>query len=818
MKENLDLLSNQIDYKKVFYRLLSYKRYYLTLVPLFLIFAFLYNSFTQVKFENSTTIYFSTSDNRSFLSSPNDLIQSFGMFDNQKVVENELEILNSFTLVKKAVTEMDMKVTYYSLPDNVINGILVNTPFAKYKEHYSDSPIKVILDPSVPQAVYLRFEVQILNENEFLIEAGDEQVSLYNYIDDQIVSYIPEIYFRQRFKFNDEIKTKYFNFRIQKDKGFDKSFTADNRLFFYFNNINDLVLTTKRYLKADPVSQEATLIKVSFKGSDKNKVTDFLNTLTSAYLDRNLSKKNQMAMSTVDFIDSQISNVADSLTRVESTLRNFRSSEGVMDLSFQGQQIFEQLSRLEDERAGLAVQKKYYEYLNNYLATSTELSDIMAPSAMNVVDPILNSLVTQLITLNAERVTLLKNSTSQQNLYLADINIQIENIKKTLRETVRNTLNTLTISLNEINYRMTKASGQISQMPKTELQLRGIERKFDVNDAIYTFLLQKRSEAQIARASSMPDYEIIDAAVPSIARQVSPKGNLNYAIALLLGLLIPSSVILLRDFLNNKIIDSDEIEGITPHPIMGKVFHNYHRNRLVVNEYPNSSVTESFRAIRTNFQFFSEGGKRQVILLSSTTSGEGKTFCSMNLASVFALNGHRTVLLEFDLRRPKIYQEFTSNNMIGISSFLIDKASIDDIVLPTSVTNLDFVPAGPAAPNPAELINSERTAELIEKLKEMYDYIIIDSAPAGILTETSILMKYADLNVLIVRLNKTIKEAFRGTIKSLYQNKIQNISIIINDIYADRESYKYGYDKKYYTDDNRKSLLGRLFSSKRKAS
>lgn len=183
----------------------------------------------------------------------------------------------------------------------------------------------------------------------------------------------------------------------------------------------------------------------------------------------------------------------------------------------------------------------------------------------------------------------------------------------------------------------------------------------------------------------------------------------------------------------------------------------------------------------------------------------------MNLASIFALNGHRTVLLEFDLRRPKIHQEFGSSNMIGITSYLIDKAIIEDIIIPTHVENLDLISAGPAAPNPAELISSERTAEFIDKLKEMYDYIVIDSAPAGILTETYLLMKYADLNIFIVRLNKTIKETFKQTLKNLTSNKFSNISILINDIDISREAFKYGYDKKYYTDDRRNNIFTRIF-------
>jgi tyrosine-protein kinase Etk/Wzc len=817
MNERQDTIASNFDVKKVIHRLLYFKKLYIILVLTLLGSAYVYNRFSDVKYVNQTTLYLTKPDNKGLLNSPNDLIQSFGMFDNQKIIENEIEILRSFSLVKKVIDNLDLKVTYFSAKNSLLSELLLNTPFANRYEHYYDAPIKVILDPSVPQTTNLIFMITFLNENEYSIEASGKMVPIYNFIDNQIVSYIPEILFKQVYKFGDEVKTKYFNFRIQKNNAFNKNFTSNSFLFFQFNNINELTQIYLSSLKTEPISLASTIIKITLKGTDRAKVTDFLNSLTSAYLERNLDKKNKMALSTVDFIDSQISEIADSLNYVESSLKNFRTTEGVMDLSFQGQQIYEQLSKLENEKALFEVQKKYYQNLANYLTSNTDISDLLAPSSMNVIDPILTNLMTQLITYNAERASLVKNSSNQQNLYLSDINVKIDNVKKTLQETVRNTLNTLNISLNEINYRMAKASGQISQLPKTELQLRGIERKFKLNDAIYTFLLQKRSEAQIARASSLPDYEVIDPANLAMARRVSPQTQINYILALFLGLLIPTIYILIKDFLNNKITDPEEIEYLTTLPILGTIFHNFHRSKQIVNDNPNSSVTESFRAVRTNFQFFSEGGKRQVLLITSSTSGEGKTFCSINLGSAFALNGHKTILLEFDLRRPKIHQEFNSSNIIGISSFLIDKANIEDIIVPTKIENLDLISAGPAAPNPAELISSERTGELIDKLKEMYDYIIIDSAPAGILAETKLLMKYSDLNIFVARIDKTIKDAFKNVLRSFDANKFTNISILINDLNIERDSYKYGYDNKYYTEE-KSGLLKKLFRWSKKSS
>jgi tyrosine-protein kinase Etk/Wzc len=817
MKGEQEIFNNNMDFKALFQRLYSYKKTYLLVIVVFLFLAFLVNRFSDVKYTNYSTLYLNNDESNNALNSPTDLIQGIGMFNGKKNIDNELEILKSFTLVKKVIDETDLKVSYYAYNNSQLAVLLFNTPFTRKRELYRDAPIEVVLDPSLPQAINLQFKIVFLNENEFMIQADGTDIPLYNYIDDQVISLAKEVHFHQRFHFGDEIKNRYFNFRVQKSKLFDKDFTENYNLFFYFNNINELTLSYQSAIKAATSSETSTVIQLSLSGTNKQRITDFLNNLTSNFLGKSLDKKNKTALSTINFIDTQISDVADSLNFVESRLKNFRTAQGVMDLNFQGQQVFEQLSKLENERAALIVQKKYYEYLDNYLTSNTELTDLPAPSSMNVMDPILTSLVSTIIQLSGERASLLRNATSQQNLYLSDINIRIANTKKTIQETVKTTLNGLNISLNEINYRMAKANGQISEMPKTELQLRGIERKFKLNDAIYTFLLQKRSEAQIARASSLPDYDVVDPANVAVVHVLSPKPILNLLIALLLALILPTTVIVFKDFVNNRIINAEEAERLTSFPFIGRVFHNFHRSKQVVYSHPNSAVTESFRSVRTNFQFFSEGGKRQVILITSAASGEGKSFCSMNLATAFALNGNRTILLEFDLRRPKLHQEFGSSNIIGISTFLIDKANLEDIIVPTQVENLDLISAGPSAPNPAELIGSERTGELIDKLKEMYDYVIIDSAPAGILTETMLLMKHSDLNIFVVRLDKTFKIAFKNAIRSFETNKLTNVSILVNDLNIKKDAHKYGYDTKYYNEDNN-SFIYKIFHKSGKAS
>ena len=807
MKQTEDVFQSNINLKKLLQKLLVNKKYYILCIIIFFILAFLVNRYSATVYKNYTTVYVSTDQKNSLLSSPSNMSLNFGMFSGQNIIDNEIEIIKSFTLVKDVINNLDLKVTYFSLRNSPLAELLKDTPFARKEELYKESPVKVLIDPSFLQPVYTDFQVKILNSESFEISVYGKNKFLYNYIDDKIEASVDEIIFKKKYDFGEKIQTKYFNISIIKTNAFDENFTKNRNLYFTFNDINALTLNYIGHLAAQPTSELSTLVKVSLKGTHRERITDFLNTLTSFYMERNLDKKNKTALSTVDFIDTQISDISDSLMLAENRLRSFRSSNKVMDLSFQGQQAFEKLNSLETEKANINMQRRYYSYLKNYLDNNPDVSDILVPSSMNVVDPILNNLILQLIAYNAERAS----ATNPQNIYLSTLNLKIDNIKKTIRENVNNSLNTLNISLNEINYRIATLTNQISQMPKTELQLKGIERKFKLNDAIYTFLLQKRSEAQIARASSMPDYEIIDPARAVVASTVAPKKLLNLIIALMLGLILPTSVIMGRDLINNKITDPDEIELITRIPVLGKVFHNFRKTTLVVSQYPNSSVTESFRAVRTNFEFFSDGGQKQVLLLTSTSSGEGKSFCSINLASAFALNGSRTVLLEFDLRRPQIHHEFGSSNMIGISSYLIDKAIIEDIIMPTQIENLDLISAGPAAPNPAELISSDKTSEFLMKLKEMYDYIVIDSAPAGILTETFQLMKYSDVNIFVTRIDETIREAFKNTIKTIEANKFSNLALLINDVNAKRDAYKYGYDKKYYTDDKKHGFLNRIF-------
>jgi len=369
--------------------------------------------------------------------------------------------------------------------------------------------------------------------------------------------------------------------------------------------------------------------------------------------------------------------------------------------------------------------------------------------------------------------------------------------------------------LQDIDSRTVKLNTQISRLPKTERELIGMERQFKLNDAIYTFLLQKRAEAQIARASNAPDYEIIDEALYFKARLISPTTSMNYIIALFFGLIIPFVIILVKDFFNNKITDIKELESISSLPVIGQVYHNKTKSTAIIRDYPKSPLADSFRAIRTNLQFFSEGEDKMTILITSSMSGEGKSFCSVNIASVYALLGKKTLLMGFDLRRPALYEDFELNNQYGITSYLIRNAKIEDIIQKTPIGNLDLISAGPIPPNPVELIASDRTKVLFDVLKNKYDYIIIDSAPIGAVTDSFLLFNYADINIFTLRHNYTIKEALQNNLKSIENKKFSNVSLLINDITIKKNSYGYDYHSKYYQKDKKTSTIKKVISSRK---
>jgi capsular exopolysaccharide synthesis family protein len=400
-------------------------------------------------------------------------------------------------------------------------------------------------------------------------------------------------------------------------------------------------------------------------------------------------------------------------------------------------------------------------------------------------------MITNLNDLNAQRADILSKSNPQKNIFIGQIDSKINFQKQIILENFTNNLNTLTLSLNELDYRQNKLSREASSLPRTEMNMVSMKRKFDLNDEIYTFLLQKRSEAQISLASTRPDYEIVEPARTITSRIVAPKSAINYMMALFFGLLLPTLYLMIRDFFDDKIRSINDAEYMLHRSVMSVIYSNNLKSEAVVSEFPKSAISESFRNLRSSLFLKSDHEKSKVILITSSQPQDGKSFVSLNLSSSIASVGYKTVLIDCDLRRPTLHIKLREDNTMGISNYMIKKATAEEIIRNTAVTNLDFISAGPVIPNPSELMESGVLDNLINYLKTKYDYIVIDTTPVGIVADAILMMKYASKVLMVIRNNYTRKDIFANVINNLKTNKLSNYDIVYNDLNLHKSSYRH---------------------------
>jgi capsular exopolysaccharide synthesis family protein len=451
---------------------------------------------------------------------------------------------------------------------------------------------------------------------------------------------------------------------------------------------------------------------------------------------------------------------------------------------------------LQNQLAELVSRKRYYDYVTELIANNN-FSNMMLPASLGIQDQLLNTLISQLLTAQAQRSNLIENN-QEKNPLVQKLGIQIENFKKTISENITAVSKTTSISIDEMRKRITKVQAEISHLPITQRKLGTIERKYRLNDAIYNYLLEKRAEAKITKASNLPDNSIIEPAIMSGTGPISPNKRKNYTIALFLGLALPLSYLMIKSTFSNKIGSQNDIEHITNSPVLGNILHNKFKTSNVMFELPKSDIAESFRALRTNLDFYVRGGIKKVIMVTSCLENEGKTFIAINLAMSYAQLGRRTILVNFDFRKPSTYFKEKEESQDGLSSFMINKTNLEDIIIRSPHDNLSYIPVGILPPNPVELIALEQTEKLLTKLKNDYDIIVLDTTPLAQVTDAYLLLDKSEIKIVVTRKDYTLKNVFSLIMKDLQNKNVSNVCVILNDIknFQDQYGYGYGYYKK----------------------
>lgn len=774
--------NENIDIQKFLIKILSNWYWFALTVFIAISIAYFINRYSDPVYKQSAFVMIQDKEN-TLSGGIENILEEQGIIrrTRKKVVENEIAVLKSYRIVQEAIKQLpEFNISYYSV------GRI------RTVERYKNSAFTVIIDTSKNNLFGIPIYVKLINNNEYYLQIDKDKV------------------LNKKMKFGQWYHSQQFSFCILLNENIDVNTINENQrqYFFVLNNISDLVKQYRDKITISTTDKKSTVIELSTNGLVPQKEVDFINKLLDVYIQNGLSEKNQIAQNTINFIDAQLLEITDSLQINENNLKNFRQNNNLIDISKEGSALYERLTDIQKQKSTLLVKKSYLEYLQKYLNSNTDLNQIVIPSSLGINDPALMELIKQLISLYQEKNTFLITATEKNPAYEAVMN-KIAQTKKLLIENNAMLLRSTEINLEEIDQNIAKIEEGFKKLPSTEKELINIQRKYKLNDQIYTYLLTKRAEAGIAKASNIPDNKILDYASLDTKVQIAPKYSLNYLIAIVLGILFPLIILVLIDFFNTTINDLTDIESKIKIPIIGFIGHNHKNLDFVVFQSPKSTIAESFRTVRTNLQYLhlDKELKSHVIAITSTVSEEGKTFCALNIASAHALLGKKTVILGLDLRRPRIHETVNVSNVVGISTYLLGNTTLDDIIIQTSQEHLYFMPTGPVPPNPAELLESKKMQELISTLRQMFEVIVIDTPPVALVTDALLISRYADTNIFVIRQHYSKKSSigFLNTINKSYAHTL--LTLLINDVkinsynakgYSYYGSYGYGYGYGYY--------------------
>lgn len=566
--------------------------------------------------------------------------------------------------------------------------------------------------------------------------------------------------------------------------------------------VNDPVTLTKQYinkLDIETDQNQGSVLTLKTAGVVGEREVDFLNTLCQTYIISGLERKQLIAENTSIFIDEQITVILDSLNKSEEHLLAFRLTNNVIDLSRVGEIAYDRLKNFQEQKTRLKLKENYYNYLLDYINKRNDPQTIIAPSIAEVGDQILISTLQEMQGLYQERenldFTALKNNPSLDN-----IDDRIKGLRNRLLEIVNGLIENTRLLLEQVEIEEKEIYNQLKTLPPSEQQLLNIKRKYDLYNQFYTFLLEKRAEAGIQKASTISNVRILD---PSRIDQLIPVGNDKNTMlfmALLIGFLTPLSIIFFNSLLDNRIKDRSDIENKTDIPIIGIIGHAQNTDVLPVLENPKSEFSEALRRIRANLSFILRKKENSTIMVTSSVSGEGKTFTAANLAAILALNNKKVLLIGCDLRKPALHKVFGISNEKGITSYIVGEENLQNIVFSTAVENLSVMPSGPIPPNPAELLETQEFGKLFSWAKKEFDYLIIDTPPIALVADALSLSQYTDLTIYIIRQYHSHVGVLDVINSAINEDTFPSTYLLINDIKPSRTlgvNYYYGYARGY---------------------
>jgi tyrosine-protein kinase Etk/Wzc len=762
------------DLRKLLDKVISYWYWFFLCVVAGIALSWLYLRYATPDYKVNAKILIQD-DQKGGDSPEKDMLQQLQIFNSKSNVDNEMEIIKSRSLMEKTVRDLQLNVSYW------LEGRL------KTAEQFSKLPFSVQwsnLNDTLPDAEYV---VRPLSESKVHISA------------EGIVN--------KDISWNDTLHLPEGVMKVVRQPG--NNLIKENYVLRVVS-VDKAVTVYRNKLAVNIPNKQVSTIDLTMTSTIPEKGELILNELINAYMQLSVDAKNRIADSTIAFVDNRLALVSHELTGVEKDIQTFKQNNQLADLGEQAKLLISSTGDFSRQLTEQQVKLSVIESLEKYINDETNNKRIV-PSSLVLEDPNFVSIIGKYNGLELERERLLMSNTPS-NPVVKNIDEQLVGLRGDLKSNLSSFKTGIQTSIGQLQQRSGAIDKKIQQVPAKERVFLDYSRQQAVKQELYLFLLKKREESAISKSSNLAGARIIDLA-KSEAFPYMPKRALIYLLGMMLGIILPSIGLYLRGILSRRVVNKLDITENTPAPILAEVGHTDVKTAVIISKDSVTPVAEQFRALRTNLQFVLRNPSEKVILLTSSMSGEGKTFIATNLAAVLSLSGKKVLLMEMDLRKPKISEKLGLDNRTGFSTWSIGKTPLSELIQPSGINeNCWIISSGPIPPNPAELLLTDATKELFQTLRSRFDYIVVDAPPVGLVTDAQLLASFADATLYLVRQGYTFKQQLQISKELFIFHKMPKMNIIVNDVKAGKGyGYSYGYGYGYgYNANSEKGLSKKI--------
>lgn len=715
----------------------------------------------------------------------NDKFDEIFMGGSIQNVYNEIEILKSRPLAAKVAKELRLQTVCYN-KGNIRSTLM-----------YPNPPLAILPLTPADSTGDISLELTVVDNDHFRI---NEQPKTY--------------------AFGETIVFGASQFKVMRLDPQVFNVSASNIYLLSYSSLSSAADRIVGGLGVGLADNAGQIVNLSYESENTNLAKDILNTLMGVYKESNIEDKRQMRISTLLFIDERLDSLRNELGIVERGMTEYIEANKAFNLDRQSELY---LDKLNEEATNLAQQDLKLS-VNNFLIRHLNQNPHTAvPVDLGTQEPTLIPLITEYNQLQVERQNALATMPATNPYIQQNLDPRLGKLRSDIMQGLQTVRQSYSIARSSIERQGNIAEGRLQSIPSKGRELADRARQQKIKEELYLFLLQKKEETAIASASTVSDTKIVEPGRES-GGAIKPNRRSIYMMAIVLGLLVPGSIIVLKEYLNDKIREKADIEKLTDAPFIGEIGHSEDSGALVVTQNSRRFISEQFRIIRTNLQFMLNKIQNPVILVTSSFSGEGKSFVSTNMGAVMALTGKRTVIIELDIRKPKVVANLDlKKKQAGITNFIVGRVNVQDIIVPVpEIPNLFVIPCGPVPPNPAEMLLDPKLKELFEYARRNFDVVIVDTAPVGLVSDAIILGEQADCTLYILRQNYTFKKQV-GLIDELYRHKkLPRLSLLLNDVEVGKGysgyygnyggyGYGYGYGAGYFDEEGKKKKKG-LFS------